>query len=138
MRILTNMPKKNKNRQKWLTDKLKGEWMDKDRIIEIVLFESLIHYVEKEDDLVFDEKNWARLRDAGHTRQDTIDEIRKRYQELNQAYHYLKNERPALQHQVDNWEGTNIKEFEALEGSLLSKDTEIMNTIVKYRGYLWS
>lgn len=138
MRILTNMSKKNKNRQKWLTDKLKGEWMDKDRIIEIVLFESLIHYAEKEDDLVFDEKGWANERDKGHVRQDTIDEIRKRYEELNQAYLYLKNERPALQHQVDNWEGANIEEFVELEESLLSKDTEIMNTIVKYRGYLWS
>ena len=52
--FLINMSKKkkNKNKQKWLTDKLKGEWIDKDQIIEIVLFDSLIHYVKKKTGLM--------------------------------------------------------------------------------------
>lgn len=132
------MSKKKKNQQKWLTDKLKGGWKDKDRIIEIVLFESLIHYVEKENDLIFNEKVWAEELDKGHVQQDTIDKIKKRYEELRQAYLYLKNERPELERQVDNWEGVNIKEFDALEKTLSSKDTDVMNTIVKYRGYMWT
>lgn len=129
---------KNKNQQKWLTDNLKGEWIDKDSIIEIVLFDSLIHYVEKEDglnDICYD---FSEELQKGHVRQDTVDAIKLRQKELNDVYLYLKNERPTLKNYVDNWNGTNIDEFITLEDSLLDKDTELMNTIVKYRGYLWT
>ena len=37
-----------KNRQKWLTSHIKGDWKDKDYIIETVLVQCLFHYVEKE------------------------------------------------------------------------------------------
>jgi hypothetical protein len=130
--------KKKKNQQKWLTDKLKGDWIDKDSIIEIVLFDSLIHYVEKEDglnDICYD---FSEELQKGHVRQDTVDAIKLRQKELNDVYFYLKNERPTLKNQVDEWVGTNINEFITLEDSLLDKDTELMNTIVKYRGYLWT
>jgi hypothetical protein len=130
--------KKNKNQQKWLTDKLQGDWIDKDSIIEIVLFDSLIHYVEKEDglnDICYD---FSEELQKGHVRQDTVDAIKLRQKELNDVYFYLKNERPTLKNYVDNWNGTNIDEFITLEDSLLDKDTELMNTIVKYRGYMWT
>jgi hypothetical protein len=138
--FLINMSKKkkNKNKQKWLTDKLKGEWMDKDSIIEIALFNSLIHYVEKEDGLNDSCYDFSEELQKGHVRQDTVDAIKLRQKELNDVYLYLKNERPALKKQVDEWDGTNINEFVALEDSLLNKDTELMNTIVKYRGYMWT
>jgi hypothetical protein len=130
--------KKKKNQQKWLTDKLQGDWIDKDAIIEIVLFDSLIHYVEKEDglnDICYD---FSEELQKGHVRQDTVDAIKLRQKELNDVYFYLKNERPTLKNQVDEWGGTNIDEFITLEDSFLNKDTELMNTIVKYRGYLWT
>ena len=130
--------KKNKNQQKWLTDNLKGEWMDKDQIIEIVLFDSLIHYVEKEDGLNDCAYDFSEELEQGYVRQDTVDTIKLRQKELNDAYLYLKNERPALKNQVDEWDGTNIDEFITLEDSFLDKDTELMNTIVKYRGYMWT
>lgn len=129
---------KNKNQQKWLTDNLKGEWIDKDQIIEIVLFDSLIHYVEKEDGLNDTCYDFSEELQKGHVRQDTVDAIKLRQKELNDVYLYLKNERPTLKNYVDNWNGTNIDEFITLEDSLLDKDTELMNTIVKYRGYLWT
>lgn len=129
---------KNKNQQKWLTDNLKGEWIDKDQIIEIVLFDSLIHYVEKEDGLNDVCYDFSEELQKGHVRQDTVDAIKLRQKELNDVYFYLKNERPTLKNQVDEWVGTNINEFITLEDSLLDKDTELMNTIVKYRGYLWT
>jgi hypothetical protein len=129
---------KNKNQQKWLTDNLKGEWIDKDQIIEIVLFDSLIHYVEKEDGLNDVCYDFSEELQKGHVRQDTVDAIKLRQKELNDVYLYLKNERPTLKNYVDNWNGTNIDEFITLEDSLLDKDTELMNTIVKYRGYLWT
>lgn len=130
--------KKNKNQQKWLTDKLQGDWIDKDSIIEIVLFDSLIHYVEKEDGLNDVCYDFSEELQKGHVRQDTVDAIKLRQKELNDVYLYLKNERPTLKNYVDNWNGTNIDEFITLEDSLLDKDTELMNTIVKYRGYLWT
>jgi hypothetical protein len=129
---------KNKNQQKWLTDNLQGEWIDKDQIIEIVLFDSLIHYVEKEDGLNDVCYDFSEELQKGHVRQDTVDAIKLRQKELNDVYLYLKNERPTLKNYVDNWNGTNIDEFITLEDSLLDKDTELMNTIVKYRGYLWT
>jgi hypothetical protein len=129
---------KNKNQQKWLTDNLKGEWIDKDQIIEIVLFKSLIHYVEKEDGLNDYAYDFSEGLEQGYVRQDTVDTIKLRQKELNDAYIYLKNERPALKNQVDEWDGTNIVEFIALEDLLLDKDTEVMNTIVKYRGHMWT
>ena len=129
---------KNKNQQKWLTDNLKGEWIDKDSIIEIVLFDSLIHYVEKEDGLNDVCYDFSEELQKGHVRQDTVDAIKLRQKELNDVYLYLKNERPTLKNQVDEWVGTNINEFITLEDSLLNKDTELMNTIVKYRGYMWT
>jgi len=129
---------KNKNQQKWLTDNLKGEWIDKDQIIEIVLFKSLIHYVEKEDGLNDYAYDFSEGLEHGYIRQDTVDTIKLRQNELNDAYLYLKNERPALKNQVDEWDGTNIVEFITLEDLLLDKDTEVMNTIVKYRGYMWT
>ncbi len=46
------MNDKQPNKQKWLTDKLSGEWMDKDMIIETVLVECLRHFVEEEKGLV--------------------------------------------------------------------------------------
>ena len=139
-RILINMSKKKKkkNQQKWLTDKLQGDWIDKDSIIEIVLFDSLIHYVEKEDGLNDNCYDFSEELQKGHVRQDTVDAIKLRQKELNDVYLYLKNERPTLKNYVDNWNGTNIDEFITLEDSLLDKDTELMNTIVKYRGYLWT
>lgn len=138
--FLINMSKKkkNKNKQKWLTDKLKGEWMDKDSIIEIALFNSLIHYVEKEDGLNDSCYDFSEELQKGHVRQDTVDAIKLRQKELNDVYLYLKNERPALKKQVDEWDGTNINEFITLEDLFLDKDTELMNTIVKYRGYMWT
>jgi len=35
-------------RQRWLTKKIPRTWIDKDYLIELVIFESIIHYVEKE------------------------------------------------------------------------------------------
>lgn len=132
------MTKKKKNRQKWLTDKIKGDWMDKDHIIEIVLFESLIHYVEKENGLNPPQYDWSDDLRKNHVTQEQVNVFKKRQKELKNAYLYLKNERPALEHQVENWDGTNVNEYLTLEESLFKKDTKIMNTIVKYRGYLWN
>lgn len=132
------MTKKKKNQQKWLTDKIKGDWMDKDHIIGIVLFESLIHYVEKENGLNLPQYDWSDDLRKNHVTQEQVNVFKKRQKELKNAYLYLKNERPALEHQVENWDGTNVNEYLTLEESLFKKDTKIMNIIVKYRGYLWN
>lgn len=132
------MTKKKKNQQKWLTDKIKGDWMDKDHIIGIVLFESLIHYVEKENGLNLPQYDWYDDLRKNHVTQEQVNVFKKRQKELKNAYLYLKNERPALEHQVENWDGTNVNEYLTLEESLFKKDTKIMNIIVKYRGYLWN
>lgn len=58
------------NKQKWLCDKIGGDWLEKDWIIEITLIECLRHYVEEENGLVN-----ARLQE--------------RYDDLSSAYEYI-------------------------------------------------
>lgn len=51
------------NRQRWLTKKIPRNWNDKDNLIELVLFECLKHFVEKEigKKSLFDKKRWSKI-----------------------------------------------------------------------------
>lgn len=126
-----------KNKQKWLTNKIKGEWKDKDLIIEIALFESLIHFVEKEGGLEY-AGDWSLELTKGYITQEEFDEIDQRVKELRGTYTYLKEERPKLVKEVDEWGTDRIEEFIEIEKALHDRDTQAMYIIVKYRGTLWT
>ena len=74
------------NKQKWLTDRLdRAAWLDKDAIIEIVLFECLRHFVEEEKGLV----NPAELVEEierGFLSVDQVKILQERYDDLSSAY----------------------------------------------------
>lgn len=76
------------NKQKWLTDKLRGKWLDKDLIIEITLIECLRHFVEEEKGL----KNPADYQEEiakewiGNKRAVKLQEM---YNDLSSAYEYI-------------------------------------------------
>ena len=82
-------PNKDRNKQKWLTDKLRGKWLDKDAIIEITLIECLRHYVEEEKGL---ENRKYLIEQATLTKKMTnegIARLQDVYDDLSSAYEYI-------------------------------------------------
>ena len=82
-------PNKDRNKQKWLTDKLRGKWLDKDLIIEITLIECLRHYVEEEKGL---ENRKYLIEQATLTKKMTnegIARLQDVYDDLSSAYEYI-------------------------------------------------
>ncbi len=82
-------PNKDRNKQKWLTDKLRGKWLDKDAIIEITLIECLRHYVEEEKGL---EHRKYLAEQAALTKKMTNEGIARLqgvYDDLSSAYEYI-------------------------------------------------
>ena len=82
-------PNKDRNKQKWLTDKLHGKWLDKDLIIEITLIECLRHYVEEEKGL---ENRKYLIEQATLTKKMTnegIARLQDVYDDLSSAYEYI-------------------------------------------------
>lgn len=72
------------NKQKWLCDKISGNWLDKDLIIEITLIECLRHYVEEEKGLKYQEEI-AKER-IGNKR---VVKLQEMYDDLSSAYEYI-------------------------------------------------
>lgn len=142
--------------QKWLFKKIGNTWRDIDGIIEIVLFECLIRYVEVERGL---DGSWS----------NAVEEK----EEISKVYNYIKNERPLLQKELDTaypvmiddnminssydpvkkvWvnkmkscdEMYGMSYNEAyqkvnwIEGLIKEKDTDAMMKIIKHRDYLWT
>ena len=73
------------NKQKWLTDQLSGGWLDKDAIIETVLFECLRHFVEEEKGLVDPAELSAEI-ERGFLSVDAVEALQERYDDLSSAY----------------------------------------------------
>jgi hypothetical protein len=126
-----------KNQQRWLTNKLKGTWMDKDALLEICLFESLVHYVEEERGLRdnLDELFKEEL-EKGHVTQETVDLIKAREGLLKQCYDWIKVGRSEIVKILDTIE--DWKEYEKIEKELYDEDSEVMRIIIEQRGYLWT
>jgi hypothetical protein len=77
------------NKQKWLVDKISGNWLDKDLIIEITLIECLRHYVEEEKGL---ENRKYLIEQATLTKKMTnegIARLQDVYDDLSSAYEYI-------------------------------------------------
>jgi hypothetical protein len=90
------MPKKN--RQKWLTDRISGDWKDKDYIIETVLVQCLFDYVEQEmkgelPDRGYYDEDIA----AGHVSEGYAEQSYAWNDAIRKVYAYFKTERAALE-----------------------------------------
>jgi hypothetical protein len=81
-------PNKDRNKQKWLTDKLRGKWLDKDLIIEITLIECLRHYVEEEKGLEH-RKYLAERAATKKMTNEVIARLQDVYDDLSSAYEYI-------------------------------------------------
>jgi hypothetical protein len=127
-----------KNQQRWLTNKLKGTWMDKDALLEICLFESLVHYVEEEERGLRDnlDELFKEELEKGHVTQETVDLIKTREGLLKQCYDWIKVGRSEIVKILDTIE--DRKEYEKIEKELYDEDSEVMRIIIEQRGYLWT
>ena len=125
-----------KNRQEWLTDKLKGDWMDKDGLLEICIFESLVHYVEKEKGLRDIDELYKEELEKGYVTQETVDLIKSREELLKHCYDWIKVDRVEIQKLLDSIE--DWREYERIEQELYNEDSEVMKIIIEQRGYLWT
>lgn len=124
-----------KNRQKWLTSKLKGTWMDKDALLQICIFESLIHFVEKEKGLSQGDLDWSEDIENGFVNQAYVDRIKAREDMLKHCYDWIKVDRPEIQkllNSIEDW-----REYERIEKELYDEDSEVMRIIIEQRGYMW-
>jgi hypothetical protein len=129
-----------KNRQKWLTDKISGDWIDKDYIIETVLVQCLFHYVEHELEGVIPNRGYydEDLK-AGYVSEGYVERNNACNDEIRKAYAYFKNERVILEEEIDKHFAANeIHRATDAETVLYNRDSEMLNIIVKYRGYMWT
>jgi len=76
------------NKQKWLVDKISGNWLDKDLIIEITLIECLRHYVEEEKGLEH-RKYLAERAATKKMTNEVIARLQDVYDDLSSAYEYI-------------------------------------------------
>jgi hypothetical protein len=80
--------------QKWLTKKIPLTWCDKTHLIEILLFECIVHFVEEEK--CFDIIEW-----------NSSEDDKKAGEEIKYLYNWIKNELPkkekAQTDATDNW-----------------------------------
>lgn len=125
-----------KNQQKWLTNKLKGTWIDKDGLLEICIFESLVQYVEKEKGLEHLGADWDKEIADGHVSQGYVDDLKAREALIKRCYNWIKVDRLKIVKNLETIE--DWREYERVENELYDKDSEVMRIIIEQRGYLWT
>lgn len=141
-------------RQKWLTKQIPNTWCDKTELVPLVLFAILIDFVESEKGTNQLHVDWTEDLQKGYVTQEYVDSIRKIYAELEEAYHYAKTGRAALQEALDkSYPEVDIvggkfstqqpyeiayAETNRLERELEEKDYWAMNIIIKHVGLLWT
>lgn len=125
-----------KNKQKWLTKELKGDWIDKDKIFEIVIFESFIHFVEEERGLDQYDSDFGKEIELGFCSQEEADSMKSRKEILSWCYKYVKHDRVEMVNEMNKT--MDWRKLEKMDEELYSMDTEIMKTLIENRQYLWT
>ena len=142
-------------RQKWLTKKIPNHWCDKVELIRIVLFESLVHYVDEEkcfDVLAWDEED---IEGCDLNLKTFFNEKRERKAKILKCYDYITKQRPQLSADLDkaypefdiddmlqirktmNYLET-YGEVNRIEALIEKLDNETISTILELRERLWT
>ncbi len=142
-------------RQRWLTKKIPNHWCDKVELIRIVLFESLVHYVDEEkcfDVLAWDEED---IEGCDLNLKTFFDEKRERKAKILKCYDYITKQRPQLSIDLDkaypefeiddmlqirktmNYLET-YGEVNRIEALIEKLDNETLSTILELRERLWT
>lgn len=141
-------------RQKWLTDVIPDEWCDKVELVPLLLFTVLIDFVEGEKGTDQLNVDWSEDIAKGYITQEYVDSLTAIYTEIQDAYEYVKNERPILLKAFedsfpdviidDKGIRTHLPYEEAyrennrLEALLEKKDYDAMHAVIKHVGVLWT
>ena len=130
-------PNKDRNKQKWLTDKLRGNWLDKDAIIQITLLECLRNYIEEEKGLV----NPADLKEEIAAKlicDKRLAKLQEMYDDLSSAYEYIITKYDKDQEAIRNIDTQSIKEiFASLDMHRKEKEDAIAK-IWKHYPDMWT
>ena len=142
-------------RQKWLTKKIPNHWCDKVELIRIVLFESLVHYVDGEkcfEVLAWEEEDY---KDIGLNWKTLLNEKQERKAKILKCYDYITKQRPQLCIDLDkSYPEFNIDDLVAVRKTINYLDTygeairiekliekldnETLSTILELRQGLWT
>lgn len=149
-------------RNKWLTSKIPNTWADKDTIIEICLFESIINYVEGEQALgdstdFFKNYRWTQTdKDIGIGWKNFYKELKKNYDIVKYKLPKMEAELKQLWNDIPNtnffdedgdWSNVTTSKFDynkkygkidKLEKKIDDLKTEVMLWTVKNRSYMWT
>jgi len=142
-------------RQKWLTKVIPNTWCDKTELVPLVLFTILIDFVESEKGTDQLHVDWTDELEKGYVTKEYVESVKAIYAELEEAYHYAKTGRAALQKALDEsypeidmtrkdaWKTEQpyhiaYAETNRLEKELEDKDQWAMGIIIKHVGVLWT
>lgn len=122
------------NKQKWLCDKISGDWLDKDFIINITLIECLRHFVEEEKGLV----NPADLQEEianGWIGNKQRAKLQERYDDLSSAYEYIITKYDKEAEEIAN---CSVRETSALLDKQQKEKKDAIAKILKHYEYMWT
>lgn len=131
--------------QKWLTYKIPNTWIDKDHLFELVLSESLIHYVEGES--CFETIDWDRHED-----------VKEKAKMIREIYTWYKSGQVELQKRIDKLtddlygstthyysirtknkkDPSKIAVLQKLEMEIYDTNTKYMIWLIENRDILWT
>ena len=144
-------------RQKWLIKKIPNHWCDKVDLIRIVLFESLVHYVDSEKcfEILCWGENEEDFKHYGENWQKVVQEKQEEKAKILKCYNYITKQRPQLSIDLDkaypefeiddmlqvrktiNYLET-YGEVNRIEALIQKLDKETLSTILELRERLWT
>lgn len=125
------------NKQKWLCDKISGDWLDKDYIIDITLIECLRHFIEEEKGL----KNPADYQEEiakgliGNKRLAKLQEV---YDDLSSAYEYIVTKYDKEGEVLASMSNATVKEICAMINTQQKEKDDAIAKILKHRREMWT
>ena len=140
-----------KNHQKWLTEKIKGKYIENEDLIRIVMFETFLYYVKEELSVMaifrdkkgkkitvdeFFDYTWKKDIENGYTTKEQVKSYISRQKELKKAYYYITEEREILNKEF--YRTMHLDEAESLEKEIEQKDQRTLGIILKHRLTLWT
>jgi hypothetical protein len=140
-----------KNKQRWLTKKIKGDYIENEDLIRVVMFETFLHYIEEELSLItifagkkhkeisvddFFSYTWSEDLEEGHVTKPQVKKYTARLKELKKAYLYITQEREILNKRF--YQTIKTDESEQIENEMNEKDQQTLAIILKHRLTLWT
>ncbi len=110
---------------KWLTKHVPNVWIDKDFLLENIIAATIVEFVEREKG--FKVTVW-----------DDTPERLDVYHKLNNAYHWFKWQRPALERKTDDLPTSSLDLYIDFDAKKELFDNLHLGNIIKYRKRLWT